>query len=470
VQLSAGQQRLGTALGAFDLSLESRRGKQSSALVDPANRSAGEDRTEPIRNGDVSRRSDPKIVFFGHFGAGNLGNEATLQAALHNLRRLVPDADFVCICTGPETVASAYNITAVPSRRFIVKPWSLQNPLARLARKLVIGIPSELYRWLKGFNTLRGAKALIIPGTGLLNDVATLFNWGAYDIFRWSVTARLCGCKVFFVSVGAGPLYSRAGRFFVKASLSLANFRSYRDESSLEYLKRVGFRSDNDAVYPDLVFSFLDTPTPDALDGQEGRMVVGLGLMDDARNYSVERPASFTHEAYLKRLAEFARWVLAQGHDVRLLIGSGEDTPVVEQFKLMLKAGSVRYRGRIIDEPVASVQDLLSQIAATNCVIATRFHNVLLSLLLNKPVIAISFHHKCSSLMSQMGLSEYCQDINHLNVDRLIAQFRDLETNAETLKARIKHKTQESRRALDEQYNHIFREILPSRHIISPRT
>ena len=159
----------------------------------------------------AANAADPKIVFFGHFGAGNLGNEATLQAILHNLRRLVPDADFTCICTGPETVASAYNINALPSRRFFVKPWSLQNPLARLARKLIIGIPSEIYRWLKGFNTLRGAVALIIPGTGLLNDVVTLFNWGAYDIFRWSVTARLCGCKLFFVSVGAGPLYSSRG-------------------------------------------------------------------------------------------------------------------------------------------------------------------------------------------------------------------------------------------------------------------
>ena len=105
------------------------------------------------------------------------------------------------------------------------------------------------------------------------------------------------------------------------------------------------------------------------------------------------------------------------------LIGSAEDKPVVQQFKFMLEARSVAYPGRIIDEPVASVEDLLSQIATIDFVVATRFHNVLLSLLLNKPVIAISFHHKCSSLMSQMGLSEYCQDINNLRcrqVDRAI--------------------------------------------------
>src|SRR6202030_926509 len=89
----------------------------------------------------------------------------------------------------------------------------------------------------------------------------------------------------------------------------------------------------------------------------------------------------------------------------------------------------------IIDEPIWSVDDLLSQIVATDIVVATRFHNVLLALLCNKPVISISFHHKCESLMSQLGLDKYCHDINHMNVDELIEQFQDAEGNAEMLKS-----------------------------------
>ena len=130
----------------------------------------------------------------------------------------------------------------------------------------------------------------------------------------------------------------------------------------------------------------------------------------------------------------------------------------------MLKQRSVTYEeDRVIDEPVASVDDLLQQIASTDFVVATRFHNVLLSLLLNKPSIAISFHHKCSSLMSQMGLAQYCQDIHRLNAERLIEQFCDLEKNADTLKPQIKNKAEEFRRALDEQYERIFRVLRPER-------
>ena len=138
------------------------------------------------------------------------------------------------------------------------------------------------------------------------------------------------------------------------------------------------------------------------------------------------------------------------------------DTPVTREFKALLKERLVPYEDeRIINEPAASVEDLLRQLAATDVVVATRFHNVLLALLLNKPVIAISFHHKCASLMNQMGLSEYCHDINGLDADRLIEQFCDLEKNAERLKPLIQHKAEECRRALDAQYDCIFKEMWP---------
>src|SRR5207249_10993140 len=105
----------------------------------------------------------------------------------------------------------------------------------------------------------------------------------------------------------------------------------------------------------------------------------------------------------------------------------------------LLKERSLTYdKTRIIDEPISSVQDLTSQLAATDIVVATRFHNVLLAMLLNKPVIAISFHHKCASLMSEMGLSEYCHDINQMNADRLITQFQQLERNREEVKRIIR--------------------------------
>jgi polysaccharide pyruvyl transferase WcaK-like protein len=411
---------------------------------------------------EVSNSRRQKIALFGHFGAWNFGNESTLQALLCHLRRSVPDAEIACICSAPEIVASQYHIATVPISGFVVKPWNLRNPLSKLFRKVFVGIPSELYRWVESVRTLWGAGVLIVVGTGLLTDAFSLAGWGPYSMFKWSVAAKLCRCQLSFVSVGVGPLDSRAGRFLVKSSLSLAAFRSYRDEATVQYLKDIGFRTGVDKVYPDLAYSLPFELFPRNETKQGRRSVVGIGLMTYSGMYGVEKTTPESYAAYLETLAILVKWLLARNYDIRLLIGDRSDAPVIQEFRSLLKQRSVTYEDeRLIDEPVASVDDLLKQIASTDFVVATRFHNVLLSLLLNKPSIAISFHHKCSSLMSQMGLSQYCQDINRLNAERLIEQFCNLEKNAETLKPLIKNKAEEFRRALDEQYDLIFRVLRP---------
>jgi polysaccharide pyruvyl transferase WcaK-like protein len=160
---------------------------------------------------------------------------------------------------------------------------------------------------------------------------------------------------------------------------------------------------------------------------------------------------------YLKKLVVFGEWLLKHEYDIRLLTGDLGDRQVVEEFKCLLSARIGVYAGyRIVDNPVSSVDELLSELSATDIVVATRFHNILLALVLNKPVISISFHHKCASLMKEMGLSKYCYDIDHMNPGELIEQFQEAERNAATLKSVIGEKVEQSRKVLAEQYAHIF--------------
>ena len=401
-----------------------------------------------------------RICFFGHFGSPNFGNEITFQTIRYHVRRRYPEAELACICTEPDILAAAQEIEAVPISRTFVKPGKLRTRLARLLRKVFIGLPSEPWRWLEAFKTLKGADALIIPGTGLVTDAYGLMAWGPYNLFKWSLVASLCRCKVLFVSVGAGPVYSALGKCFVKSALSLAAFRSYRDSASLEYLKGIGFPTNGDRIYPDLVFSMPRPVLPRDGGEQRKRGIVGLGLMPYAGKYSVAKPSDTTYKEYLKSLVALVRWLLAHDYDIRMLIGEVTDKSASEDFKSLLRKSLGHYdENRLIDQPARSVEELLPQIAATDVVVATRFHNVLLALVLNKPVISISFHHKCASLMKDMGLSEYCQDINHMNTGKLIDQFQDLQSNAGQLKSLIKQRVEQSRTALDEQYRLIFKNI-----------
>jgi polysaccharide pyruvyl transferase WcaK-like protein len=304
---------------------------------------------------------------------------------------------------------------------------------------------------------LKRTDMLIVPGTGLVTDVFGLSSWGPYSLFKWVLMAKLRRSRVLFVSVGAGPINRTLGRILVKATLSLADYRSYRDEASRDYLSAIGFRAVRDPVYPDLVFSLPETLlSRNYPRSEDTRRVVGLGLMEYLWEYSSADPCGETYTAYLESLAVFVRWLLEHDYDIRLLLGDC-DTIVIEEFRSVLKARLGSYdEARITEQPLVSVQDVLAELAATDIVVATRFHNVLLALLLNKPVIAISFHHKCSSLMRQMKLSEYCHEIDQIDAERLIGQFRALEQNREAVKHTVAQGVDEARAAVDEQYDLLF--------------
>jgi polysaccharide pyruvyl transferase WcaK-like protein len=62
--------------------------------------------------------------------------------------------------------------------------------------------------------------------------------------------------------------------------------------------------------------------------------------------------------------------------------------------------------------------------------------------------------------MSETGLSEYCHDINQINADTLIAQFQALVRNADDVRQKILQRVETSRRALDEQYELVFGDLI----------
>jgi len=297
---------------------------------------------------------------------------------------------------------------------------------------------------------------LIVPGTGFLTDASSsAFGW-PYDIFKWSLVAKLCRCRLVYLGVGAGPVYRPLSRWFITVALALADFRSYRDSSTSAYLRDLGFSRASDRVSPDLAFGlspaiFAGPPAPTG-----HRPVVGIGVMNPPGRLSTA-PAE-VHRAYLDTLATFARWLLAHDHDVRVLIGDfAYDAEVLEEFGASLKRTlAPGNEDRVTCTPAGSVEELLSQIATTDLVVATRFHNVLLSLLAGKPVIAISFHHKSVSLMKQMGLSEYSRDISAVDSAWLIERTGALARDAQRVRGLVRQRTDDFRRSLDEQYRLVF--------------
>jgi polysaccharide pyruvyl transferase WcaK-like protein len=401
-------------------------------------------------------KAPKKIAFFGHFDGTNFGNECSLQTILYHLHRLQPDAHVTCICSGPQTIATTYHIRTLSFSGVFRKLRTPRSRLTKATRKICAAL-RQPFQLVECIRSIRDTDMLVIPGTGLLTDAYGLRGWGPYGLLKWSLIAKACGCKVALVSVGAGPIHGTIGRSCIRLILSLAEFRSYRDTSTVRYLQKIGLVGDDEAVFPDLAFSLPECMIPRRNRAIARRPVVGLGVMEYPGKYGTRGPTEAAFPEYLEALVESSRRLLECGYDIRLLSGDLADTDARRAFRRVLQERLPAYDcDRIIDEPVASVKDVLSQIALTDFVIATRFHNILFGFLCGKPVISISFHHKCESLMLMMGMSDYCLEMGGLKADQLIDTFRRLEANAHTLGPSIGQRITTLRRALDQQYDMLF--------------
>jgi polysaccharide pyruvyl transferase WcaK-like protein len=389
--------------------------------------------------------STMKVAFWGNFGTHNLGNECTLHAMLANARRFLPNAELVSVCAGPDDTRERHRVEAVPMAR---GQGDRVQALPRALRQ-VEQLVGEVGDWLRVVRVMRGIDQLVVTGTGILTDSNEGPLGMPYQMFKWVAAARLCGHQVSFVSVGAERLNSPYKVRFMGWALELSGYRSYRDQLSKSRAERMTSHAASDPIYPDLAFSLPEGLTSDrAVPARDGKKTVAVGV------YTVESGPDGMR-AYIDTVGELVLWLLEQGYRTRIVIG---DATYDQDARTNLRAWLAE-RGaleRVIDEPAASFEELLEQLASVDLVIATRFHNVLLSLLLGKPVVSVSHMDKNDQLMAAMGLSAYCMPLANAQAPEIIARFRELEKNADELARQIRERNDLFRRQLDDQYRLIF--------------
>lgn len=399
-----------------------------------------------------------RIVLFGHFGVGNLGNDTTLESFIANIRRFTPDASIVCVCRGPSVIAGKYKIEAVPvdvgeDRR----PGESVPVRPNILNRVIIRIRDEISFWFGRIRWFRQVDEFIVIGTGAIYD-GTAPPWNVpYDTFKWCAAARLGGASVMFVSVGAGPVYHPASRFLFLRALKMAHYRSFRDRASFQFLKGIGFDTSKDSLYPDLVFSLpMPATTPPQI--PDASKSIGLGVIGYyGEHYDVVKGQPIYRE-YVEKLKLIVRWLLENGYHVRLLTGDLENDrqPADELLDFVSREGRDDWKDRITAAPITSVDELNAQVLQTDIVVASRFHNLVSALMAGRPVLSIGYHEKNDALMAEFGLEEYCQPIEALDVDRFVGQFQSLIKNAAGISARIQGKVDEYRGRLDEQYQNIL--------------
>jgi polysaccharide pyruvyl transferase WcaK-like protein len=272
-----------------------------------------------------------------------------------------------------------------------------------------------------------------------------------YQMFKWTVLSRLWRRRIAFVSAGAEGLSDRLQLFFLGSSLRLAHYRSYRDLLSKQRAVSLYSGASTDPIYPDLAFSLEMPLAAPAIRASSGAQTVAVGI------YAVESGPDAV-KSYVQEIGMFVLWLLERGYQPRIVIGDAEyDEGIRMDLIAWLERKNVAHK--VLSEHASSFQELMAQLAQADFVVATRFHNVLLSLLQEKPVVSVSHMDKNDQLMAAMGLGAHCLPLVDIRHSDMVAKFKELERNSDQVRVAIGQKLASFRERLEEQYAHIFGDL-----------
>jgi polysaccharide pyruvyl transferase WcaK-like protein len=380
-----------------------------------------------------------------------------MEAVLGYLRSDHPDAEVDALCGHPGEIKRRYGIDATGLywyTRFDGRVPRVATVPLKLAGKV-----ADVFRvaaWT------RRHDVVIVPGMGVLEASLPLRPWGfPYTMFLMCAAGRVSGTRVAMVSVGAGIINQRLIRWLYNAAARLSYYRSYRDERSREAMRSRGQDVSGDSVYPDLAFALQPPQSGEPVDDR----LVCVGVMDYHGSNDDRKRADEIHAAYVAGMKRFVRWLVDEERTVRLLIGdtNGSDAVVVDAIMADLRETRPQLaRDQVTARSVTTLDDVMKAMAPARSVVAIRFHNVLAALRLSKPTVAIGYSHKHDALMADMGVPEFCQPVDPLDVDLLIEKFTELEKRAAEVTMILADHNTANEQALAAQFAVLTARLLPA--------
>lgn len=403
---------------------------------------------------DATRSDGPlRVGLLGPYFSRNLGDTAIQMAVIENLRARIPTLKIVGICPDPKDTVRSLGIAAFPldGSGPSITSADLDEPVQ--TQRQVAGMGERVLAWWRApiriADLVRSLDLLIVSGGGQLDDF-----WGGawshpFAMFIWSALARLCGVRVAFVGVGMDRLSNPLSRFFALSALRLAHYRAFRDAGTLAALKSLGLRASS-LLCPDLAFSLaLNEPSGSSSSNSDPYVAVNPISAKTWAHGGDDR-----HDVYLRHLAAACEWSAEQGLRVRIVCSQGKmDRPTAVRLAEMIQP---RFSGRVELRDAPRVPDFLAEVRGAQIVIASRLHGAILSLVAGVPVVAISPLPKVAQLLIDVGLSDYCVELQNFTDTDLIERIRVALDRQSDLQRHVRERTQVFRIGLRRTYDDVL--------------
>jgi len=212
------------------------------------------------------------------------------------------------------------------------------------------------------------------------------------------------------------------------------------------------------AVSPDPAYALQVGDYVGSIPPQRARAKVGINPIGFCDPRVWARQDEVAYQRYLSELETFCIWLLDCGYDIEIFTAEiSVDRYAIEELRERLagRAGSGE-RATVSCLPRLDLDELLSQMSTFDFVITSKFHGVIFSHLLTKPVIALSYHRKIDDLMRTVGHERYCLPAGAFTAEDLTTAFKSLVQDKERLQKLFRRVSRSYSEAVGVEFDRLF--------------
>lgn len=373
-----------------------------------------------------------RVGIIGNYGHDNNGDEAILSGILTQLTEhlAVKKENIIVFSNHPENTTNRYALKSV-----------------RLLHKKGNFLLSVLHTVKESYAIMKQLDLLIIGGGGLLMD---MYKRDAPLYSTLGQLGHYAGCKVAIYGVGAGPITTKPGTFFIKHLVNKADSISVRDEHSKQLLHSIGIQKEVKVIGDPAFFVPSKERGPA---GSNVQKVAVTAVPYFSRQYWPSADDQ-KYGAYIKGMAKNLD-CLVEEKGVEVTFFSTKYPQDIEVTKDIFQQMKQQHAAVIVEENLYP-ERIVDICREHDLVIGTRLHSLILAVVAETPIIGIGYHQKVQDFMGTIGKTENFTAIGSLEtndqqflslVERMETDWAGTLTEFETISAAFK---QESAKGIEQ--------------------